>query len=311
MFKSFWVLAISFFSSHLIAQNQPAFSQEEVIYGRKSGMALTLNVLTPKKPNGKAIINLVSGGWQSSYETSQGEYLRIALPFLKQGYTVFSVMHSSIPRFSIVDQLADILRSIQFVRYNAKKFKIDAQNIGIHGASSGGHLSLLAATSDDIINPNSKDSISRVSSKVQAVVAFCPPSDFLNWGTKNITPRNFMKSFLQKNGLWGAFNYTRIDSTSKVFVPIESMKELSILDSLISPTQIISNDDPPVYLVHGTKDRTVPIQQSNTFFEKYQKQGIEIVYIIKEGEDHDLKGFSEEDYSKLFVWLSKKLKLTE
>lgn len=311
MLKSFFVLALSFFTSHLIAQNQPTFSQEEVIYGRKSGMALTLNVLTPKKPNGKAIINLVSGGWQSSYNASQGEYLRKAIPFLEQGYTVFSVIHGSIPRFSIVDELGDILRSIQFVRYNSKKFQIDPLNIGIHGTSSGGHLSLLAATSDDIINPNSKDSISRVSSKVQAVVAFCPLTDFLNLGSNNITPRNVMKSFLQKNGVWGAFNYTKIDTITKVFVPIEDFEEQARLDSLMSPTHIVSKDDPPVYLVHGNSDRTVPIQQSNIFSAKYIKEGLEVVYIIKEGEDHDLKGFSNDDYSKMFTWLSKKLKLTE
>lgn len=311
MYKLLLLFFFSTVTSYLLAQGPLPFTQEELVYGRKSGMALTLNVLTPKNPNGKAIVNLVSGGWVSSYNASQREYLKNALPFVEQGYTVFSVMHGSIPRFSIADQLGDILRSIQFVRYHAKKFQIDPENIGIHGTSSGGHLSLLAATSNDIINTNSRDSISRVSSKVQAVVAFCPPTDFLNWGSKNITPRNFMKSFLQKNGTWGAFNYTKYDTITKVYIPIEDLKEQIRLDSLMSPTHIVSKDDPPVYLIHGNSDKTVPIQQSNVFAESYKKEGLEIVFIIKDGEDHDLKGFSKDDYAKMFNWLSKKLKLKE
>ncbi len=297
------------FHVELFAQHQVAFTQEEVIYGRKSGMALTLNVLKPKNPNGKAVINLVSGNWVSSYNASQGGYLKMALPFIEHGYTVFLVIHSSNPRFSISDQLGDILRSVQYVRFNAKKYAIDPANIAIRGHSSGGHLSLLAATSNDIKNTASTDSISRVSSKVQAVIAFCPPTDFLNWGSPGITPRNALKPFLQKNGIWGAFNFTKLDTLSKVYLPINDLKELVRLDSLMSPTNLVSKDDPPAYLVHGNRDRTVPIQQSTSFANNYKKEGLEVVFIIKEGEDHDLNGFTKEDFSTMFLWLDNKLKV--
>jgi acetyl esterase/lipase len=294
----------------VFAQNQISFKQEEVIYGRKNGMALTLVAVMPENPNGKAIINLVSGGWWSSYTASQGEYMKSALPFITHGYTVFLVIPSSIPKFTIGDQLGDILRSIQFVRFNANKYKIDPENIGIRGLSSGGHLALLAATSNDIKDMTSKDSISRMSSKVQAVVAFCPPTDFLNFGETGINT-NMLKGFLQTNGYWGAFNYTQWDTATSVYIPIEDLKERRRLDSLFSPTQIVSKGDPAVYIIHGDNDKTVPIQQSKIFVDRYQKEGLEIVFVIKEGEDHDLVGFSQDDYTKMFLWLDKKLKLKE
>ncbi len=304
---TFLVLSISL---TLFAQNQVPFKQEEVIYGRKNGMALTLIVVRPEKPNGKAVISLVSGNWVSSYNNSQSDYFRKnTLPYINHGYTVFLVIHSSAPKFTIGDQLGDILRSIQFVRFNASKYKIDPENIAIRGHSSGGHLALLAATSDDIRNISSKDSISRMSSKVQAVVTLAPPTDFLNFGETGVTTE-ILKGFLQKNGYWGSFNYTQWDTATKIFIPIESLKEHRRLDSLLSPTQIVSKDDPPVYIIHGTSDKTVPIQQSKIFVDRYKKEGLEIVFVIKEGEEHDLPGFSEDDYRKMFLWLDKKLKLT-
>src|SRR5215831_7527784 len=52
------------------AQEVPSFTrQEDVIYGRKYGTALTMDVFTPKKnANGAAAVLVVSGGWSSARE---------------------------------------------------------------------------------------------------------------------------------------------------------------------------------------------------------------------------------------------------
>src|ERR1039457_2668156 len=42
---------------------------EDVIYGRKFGTALTLDVFQPRQTNGVGIILMVSGGWFSSHES--------------------------------------------------------------------------------------------------------------------------------------------------------------------------------------------------------------------------------------------------
>ena len=42
---------------------------EDVIYGRKFGTALTMDVFQPPKPNGAAVIFCVSGGWFSAHES--------------------------------------------------------------------------------------------------------------------------------------------------------------------------------------------------------------------------------------------------
>src|SRR5437016_532235 len=66
---------------------------EDVIYGRKFGTALTMDVFEPTNTNACGILFLVNGGWLSSKATPnmvtiQPDYYR---PFLERGYTVFAV----------------------------------------------------------------------------------------------------------------------------------------------------------------------------------------------------------------------------
>jgi hypothetical protein len=49
------------------AARQPSVTTD-VVYGRKDGLALTLDVYRPAHPNGAGVISIVSGGWQSSVE---------------------------------------------------------------------------------------------------------------------------------------------------------------------------------------------------------------------------------------------------
>jgi hypothetical protein len=42
--------------------------ERDIIYLRTEGVALTMDVFTPKNPNGIGIIKIVSGGWKSRYE---------------------------------------------------------------------------------------------------------------------------------------------------------------------------------------------------------------------------------------------------
>jgi len=56
---------------------------EDVIYGRKFGTALTMDVFTPKqRANGRGIIFVVSGGYLSSKEMIHPGVIR---PFLERG----------------------------------------------------------------------------------------------------------------------------------------------------------------------------------------------------------------------------------
>src|SRR4029079_16987511 len=80
------------------------------VYGHKFGMALTLDVLKPAKPNGAGVIFMVSGGFNSDIASVEGGFFgppRYTL-LVQRGYTVFLVCHGGQPKFTVSEIVADI-----------------------------------------------------------------------------------------------------------------------------------------------------------------------------------------------------------
>src|SRR5206468_7703165 len=92
---------------------------EDVVYSRKFGTALTLDVFQPEKPNGCGILFMVSGGFFSSHDAINPVFYRA---LLDRGYTVFAVVHGSQPKFTIPEIEQDIHRAVRFARHHASKY---------------------------------------------------------------------------------------------------------------------------------------------------------------------------------------------
>ncbi|WP_204313224.1 hypothetical protein, partial [Klebsiella michiganensis] len=88
-----------------------SYTVKEEIYGRKEGVALTMQVFRPKKPNGAAVVRLISGSWYSSMENWE-RYKPNASLYLDKGYTYFLVAHGSNPRYNIQEASADVKRAV-------------------------------------------------------------------------------------------------------------------------------------------------------------------------------------------------------
>ncbi len=153
----------------------------DIIYGRKDGMALTMDVYRPKESsNRRAIAFIISGGFWSG-----PDYRRMPIwtskirELVQQGFTVFAVIHGSQPRYSLTEITDDVPRAIRYIRHHSSSYEMSAQ-IGLIGLSAGGHLSLLAATSGLKEPRTPTDAVDNESSRVQAVVAYFPNSDLTN-----------------------------------------------------------------------------------------------------------------------------------
>jgi acetyl esterase/lipase len=276
--------------------------KEDVIYGRKFGTALTMDVFTPKKgANGAGVIVVVSGGWYSGHERIN-DWFHFHQPLLDKGYTVFAVVHGSNPKFSIPEILDDMHRAVRFIRHNAKEYHIDPDRLGITGGSAGGHLSLMQGCAGKDGDPKAIDPVDRESSRVQAVAAFCPPTDFLNWGEKG-------KAMLGTHPVVpvkGAFQFRRLDLKTNSFVEITDDKEREEIGKRISPINNVAKDNPPTLIVHGDKDALVPIQQARAMAEKLKGAGVTAELIVKEGGGHN--GTLVIDHMpKVVAWFDKHL----
>ena len=282
------------------------YNIEELIYGRKDGIALTMLHLKPKgNANGKVVLWVMAGSWYSSYGQAERS-VRPSSMYLDKGFTVFLVILGSQPRYAIPDEIEDVKRAVRYIRYNAAKLKVDGNKIGITGGSAGGHLSLAVAMADDKIDADAQDPVNRVSSRVQAVAVLYPPTDFFNWGSAGANMAN-AGDLLKGSGVYGAFDYRNWNSKTRTFDFVKDDSIRNIITKEIAPIYSVSKDDPPVFIIHGDADKTVPIQQSKTFVEKLNEAGVVNKFIIKKGGDHNPMDMMPE-MNEFVDWFDKYLK---
>jgi acetyl esterase/lipase len=240
----------------------------DVVYGHKDGMALTFDVIKPKaKANGAAVLFMVSGGWVSSYSPPEQMATRFQ-ELLDKGFTVIAVRHGSSPKYVIPEIVADVRRAVRFIRFNAKRWGIDANRLGVFGGSAGGHLSLMLGTASDNGDPNAKEEFLKESDRVASVVAYFPPVD-LRPITRGLNPP------------------PPADGRPQRFPALNFEKEKA---PDYSPIVHVSADDPPSLMIHGDKDDLVPISNSKIIYEAFQKNNVKTEFITLPGAGHGFRG---------------------
>lgn len=247
---------------------------KNVIYGMYSGAAMLLDVHYPAKPNGFGVIFIAGSGWNAplgyaAAPLKDSPQVEMYVPSLLQaGYTVFTLTHRATPTFRYPAPLEDVQRAVRFIRHNAAKFAIDSARIGGMGGSSGAHLVSLLATMDGAGDANDPDPINRESAKLQCAVARAAPTDLTQMSGNLGTPLVTL--------LLGA----RVDdATAKNSVEYKTAWTAS-------PINYVSSDDPPILLIHGDADRTVPFHQSELMEAALEKVNVPVKLIRIEGADH-------------------------
>ena len=260
------------------AQVKPAAKVDvipDVVYGHKDGMALTFDIFKPKKGrNGAAVIFMVSGGWISRYtppdqvlntnDTANNPRLQ---DLLDHGFTVIALRHGSSPKYLIPEIVADVRRGVRFIRYNAKRWGIDPNRLGVYGGSAGGHLSLMIGLASDNGDPAAKEDFMKESDRVAAVVAYFPPVD-LRQLVRGLNP----------------------PSTGTVLDRFPALNFEKEKAADYSPIVFVTSDDPPTLLIHGDKDPLVNISNSQIIFDAFKKNKVKTDFITVPGAGHGFRG---------------------
>ena len=253
----------------------------DVIYTKHDGVALTMDVLQPAKPNGAGIIRIVSGGWRSSHRNLSGG------PWPQAGYTTFVVVHGTQPRFHVEEIVRDLQRAVRFIRANAANYGVDPEKLGVTGGSAGGHLSLMVATRSGPGDPAAADPVDRESSAVRAVACYYPPTDFLNWvGDGDVAV-----------GIGGLAAYSAAFG-SDAATPEGRVR----LGRALSPITGVHAKQPPVFIVHGDADTVVPISQAERFFARVKEVGSPVELRVRQGAGHGGWAEMREDDARMVEW---------
>jgi acetyl esterase/lipase len=258
-------------------QPQPSVTRD-VVYGHKDGLALTFDVHRPAEPNGAGVIAIVSGGWQSSVEMGRAIVDSYLAPLLNaKGFTVFEVRHGSSPRYPLSAIVADVRRSVRFIRMHASRYGVDPDRIGVYGGSAGGHLALMLGTTADSGDRAASDTVLRGSSRVAAVVAFFPPTDLSRWEHRRRFPATASLT----------------EAEAERFSPIRS----------------VSPGSAPALIVHGDADEGVPIIEGETMYEALTKAGVAAEFLRIAGAGHGFGGADLERINSALVrWFERHLR---
>lgn len=152
--------------------------------------------------------------------------------------------------------LMDAQRAMRLVRYNASKWNINPQKIGIMGFSAGGHLASTLGTHFDYGNKTSPDSIERISCRPDFMVLMYPVISF----TDSCTHTGSRDALLGKN-------------PDKELVKYYS-NELQV-----------KKDTPPAFLVHADNDTGVPVENTLLMYKALRANKIPAeLHILSEGE---------------------------
>lgn len=263
-------------SSSVFAQSDRYIFKTDVVYGHKDGMALTYDIITPRKnAKGIGLIFMVSGGWVSTWMPAEQMADTLLSPLLNEGYTILSVRHGSSPKYVVPEIVADVKLALKHISDNANEHKIDKDKLGVFGFSAGGHLSLILGTQSNDIGDSASNP------RVAAVAAVFPPTD--------LGP------------------YVALDNPLREQFP--ALKFEPQKADQFSPLKHVSKDDAPTFLIHGDKDELVPIWHSEKIEQAFKSNNVptELVVIKDAAHGFDTEG-NKRMYSGMLAWFDKHLK---
>ena len=109
------------------------------------------------------------------------------------------------------------------------------------------------------------------------------------------------------SGVAAAFDYKDLNDTTRTYKVVSEPEKIAQIVKQTSPIYAVTSDDPPVLIIHGDADRTVPLQQSENLVKKLKESKISNQLIIKNGGGHGWQNI-ENDERAFFDWFDKYLK---
>jgi acetyl esterase/lipase len=256
----------------------------DVEYGTGGEQKLTLDVALAKDEQTArpALIFIHGGGWAAG--NKNGLQLAIREAAMK-GYVAVAVGYRLAPKNPFPAQVEDVKCAVRWMRAHADELKLDPKRIGAIGFSAGAHLSMMLGVMDKDDGLEGEGGWQDQSSKVQAVVAYFGPTDFLGEyppGSQEIV-RNFIGG-------------TKAERTA------EYMRA--------SPITYVNTGDAPMLLFQGTNDVLVPYEQAYFMARALTEAKVPGRVELLLGADHgwggqDLDHTHNESYAFFSRWLKK------
>ena len=181
----------------------------------------------------------------------------IADVFTARGYVVAGVSVRSSGQAVFPAQVNDIKAAIRWLRANARQYGLDTGRFAIMGDSSGGWATAMAALTGDVHSLEGDVGVTGFSSRVQAAVAFYPPTDFLQMDQQMIPGACAFFNLIL--GLTDCHSDPLSPESRLMGCPIQTCPRAV---ERANPVNYVDRKDPPLMILGGQADMLVPPGQS-------------------------------------------------
>jgi len=211
-----------------------------------------------------AVLLIHGGGWAIGDKASARE-IQIGQTLSGHGYVVFSInyklnRYQSEPWKSPLVELAwpqnlyDCKSALRFIRANAGRFGVDPARIAVMGGSAGAHLALMLGTTAHEEEINRHGLYTEQSNEVSCIVYF----------------------------------YGEYDVHGRSVSPLSGLAadQAAALEAAASPVTFLDAHTPPIFVTHGSADKTIPVDRSRQLVRRLNELGIAYWYVEIGGAPH-------------------------
>jgi acetyl esterase/lipase len=210
-----------------------------------------------------AVVLIHGGGWGGGRKDAARE-VNIGTTLAAHGYAVFSISYRL--NRTITDEngdnrlevawpknLYDCKTAVRYLRAHAGEYGLDPDRIATMGGSAGGHLAMLVGVTANHAELNAGGLYTEQSNAVACIINL--------YGRHDVSDRR------------------------RLFAG-ETEEETDERVRIASPTTWFGPDTPPILVLQGTEDQTVPVRIARDLVRQLAEHGIEHEYVEVEGGVH-------------------------
>ena len=245
---------------------------KNIEFANVDGHSLKLDLYLPKEKDAPLVVYIHGGGWRA------GSKDKCPVTWLTDhGMAVASISYRLTDKATFPAQIHDCKAAVRWLRANADQYGYSTDKVGVTGSSAGGHLAALMGTSGDVkaLEGDVGGNLD-YSSRVDAVVDYYGATDFVL--RSKTQPHRANKE--------GSVVYRLLGGGADK--KVELAKQASAAFH-------VTEDDPPFLVIHGDKDNTVLIDQSQRIQEVYEQAGLPLELIVIKGGGHGGNQFYKGD----------------